>query len=277
MANTNNDYAGVYPFSRVWELVDGVLSHPFPKELVRYQAAFDDSLLSRELLVSIFWEETLLRNVGQEPVGPAIGFGQVEEKTRKRVLEYFKNDLNEQEWTKPKILADLTKSVELPVLVLCHLWDIKAKSLPALLRIYAGYDEVPTEVKPWLEPSVKAAKGNMAQAWHTQRQTIINGWLACRDKLQKIGVLQRKPQVLTQRSDEALNVIRQVIHALNLARPFCNLCYNAFDSDAKPPIGPPNFLGTLPLIQKAFPNVTVKFNPTTINKWGPDGPQLAFV
>jgi hypothetical protein len=85
-------YSGVYSFSRIWELVDGLINRNFPQELKTYKSAFSDDLISAELLVSIFWEETLFQNIGQDPTGPAMGFGQVEEGTRKNVLAYFNNE-----------------------------------------------------------------------------------------------------------------------------------------------------------------------------------------
>jgi len=160
------------------------------------------------------------------------------------------------------------------MLVLSHLWEVKSKSLMGLLRIYAGYDEVPEKAPEFLASEVKAAGGNIKEAWHKQRQTIIDGWLACRDELRRTPI-RRKPEVVAQRSDEGLQVIRQVIHSLGRARPFCNICYDAFDPDARPPVAPPHFI--IPLIVKLFPNVTVKFNPRTMFKWGPDRPQIAFI
>ena len=284
-----DDYKGVYSFARMWDLVDTMINWDFPKELTRYRAAFSDEMISAELLMAIFWEETKFQNIGQEPAGPAIGFGQVEEATRKRTLHYFNNEddngrsmgepripggLKESEWTKKTIVEDEHKSVMLPMLLLTHLWEVKSKSLMGLLRIYAGYDEVPKSAPQFLEPAVKAAGGDIKEAWHNQRQALIDGWLACRDELRRTPI-RRKPEILGQRSDEALKVIRQLIHALGRARPFCNICYDAFDPKARPPVSPPQFV--LPLIVKLFPNVTVKHNPKTMFKWGPDRPQVAFV
>jgi len=169
-----DDYKGVYSFARMWDLVDTMINWDFPKELTRYRAAFSDEMISAELLMAIFWEETKFQNIGQEPAGPAIGFGQVEEATRKRTLHYFNNEddngrslgepripggLKESEWTKKTIVEDEHKSVMLPMLLLTHLWEVKSKSLMGLLRIYAGYDEVPKAAPQFLEPRLKAAGG----------------------------------------------------------------------------------------------------------------------
>src|SRR5262249_440721 len=156
--------------------------------------------------------------------------------------------------------------------LLCKSWEQSTdRSLLGMLRKYAGYGEKQTEVKDFWRKDYEEAGNDMTAGWQLNRQRIINRWLAWRAKLRKLP-LQRKPEILGHPDDEALQVIRQAIHALNLARGFCNLCYDAFEEDASAPLAPPQCMDGL--LVKVFPNVTVKANPKTRSRWGKDRPQV---
>jgi hypothetical protein len=280
-------------FADMWKLVDDNYKAPASA----YGPLFRDDMLSRELLIAIFWEETFFTNKRQlvsvqkdgraqdVPEGPAIGFGQVEEPdTLGQVLNYFNNrsldgktpqgppripgGLPPEEWTPKKILDDDDKAVQLSILVFCKMWEQHPGiNLEQLLRIYAGWDAQPHPD----QKEIDAANGNVTDAWHNNRQALINGWKACRDKLFKIPERSNGPLVLGN-TDGGLQVVKKLINALNSSRTFCNLCYNAFDANALRPASPS--YNPTHRITQAFPNVRVY--PLTY-AWGKNQPDIVLL
>jgi hypothetical protein len=276
----------------MWKLVDDHYQAP----AAAYSPLFRDDMLSRELLLAIFWEETFFTNKRQlisvkkdgrdqdVPEGPAIGFGQVEEPdTLSQVVKYFNDSsdgkttvgapripggLPPEEWTPKKILDDDDKAVQLSILVFCKMWEQHRKAtLDELLRIYAGWNAEPHPEKKELDD----ANGDVVLAWHNNRQALIDGWKKCRDKLFKIPERSNRAFVLGT-TDSSLQVVKKLINALNHSRAFCNLCYNAFDASAPRPAGPS--YNPVQRITQAFPNVLVR--PQTYS-WGKNQPSIVLL
>jgi hypothetical protein len=273
-------------FVDMWKLVDDNYKAP----AATYTPLFKDDMLSLELLIAIFWEETFFTNLRQlisikkdgrtqdVPEGPAIGFGQVEEpETLGQVVSYFNKTpqglpripggLPPEEWTPKKILDDDDKAVQISILVFCKMWEQHpATNLDQLLRIYAGWDADPHPS----EKEIKDAHGNVKEAWHNNRQALISGWKTCRDKLFRIP--ERSNRALVQgTTNNSLQVACKLINALNSSRLFCNLCYGAFDSKAIRPAGPSY---NSQRVAQAFPNVRV--HPLTYT-WGKNQPSIVLL
>jgi len=119
------------------------------------QTNHSPSMFSCELLVGIFWEETMFTNRRQLH-GPAVGFGQVEPTTMKAVNDYYGTNYSET-----LILIDDGTSVSITSDVLSMFTD-KGLSPMGALNAYAG---------------VKARPAN---------QKKVTQWLAC-EKILKAG------------------------------------------------------------------------------------------
>ena len=111
--------------------------------------------LFRELLVGIFWEETMYTNRKQLQ-GPAVGFGQVEPATMKAVNAYYGTN-----YSVSLILIDDPTSVAITSDVLSMLND-KGLSPSGALNAYAG-------------ASVRAANKKKVQQWLTCERILKNG------------------------------------------------------------------------------------------------------
>ena len=120
------------------------------------QTNHSPSAFSCELLVGIFWEETMFTNRRQLH-GPAVGFGQVEPTTMKAVNDYYGTNYSET-----LILIDDGTSVSITSDVLSMFTD-KGLSPTGALSAYAG---------------VKARPAN---------QKKVTQWLACEQILKTGG------------------------------------------------------------------------------------------
>jgi hypothetical protein len=101
---------------------------------------------SRELLIGIFWEETMFQNRKQLQ-GPAVGFGQVEPQIIKAVNKFARKNYNET-----LILISDDASVRITIDVLNMLWS-RLSTMRAVLDGYAGTVHRPvngTKVTQWL-------------------------------------------------------------------------------------------------------------------------------
>ena len=127
-------------FSDMWDLI---------------QESHSPVVFSRELLVGIFWEETMFTNRKQLQ-GPAVGFGQVEPATMKAVNDYYGTN-----YSVSLILIDDPTSVAITSDVLSMLND-KGLSPAGALNAYAG-------------ASVRAANKKKVQQWLTCERILKNG------------------------------------------------------------------------------------------------------
>jgi len=112
-------------------------------------------VFSCELLVGIFWEETMYTNRKQLQ-GPAVGFGQVEPATMKAVNAYYGTN-----YSVSLILIDDPTSVAITSDVLSMLND-KGLSPSGALNAYAG-------------ASVRAANKKKVQQWLPCERILKNG------------------------------------------------------------------------------------------------------
>jgi len=127
-------------FSDMWDLI---------------QENHSPVVFSCELLVGIFWEETMFTNRKQLQ-GPAVGFGQVEPATMKAVNAYYSTN-----YSVSLILIDDPTSVEITSDVLSMLND-KGLSPFGALNAYAG-------------ASVRAANKKKVQQWLACERILKNG------------------------------------------------------------------------------------------------------
>jgi hypothetical protein len=107
-------------FLRMWTLIQNNYTTYFG----RYKTAFPP-----EVLLAIFWEETLFNNIRQpngEPGRDGIGFGQVQEDTIKKVNSYWvdkKADSAPMTFVPNEILRDDQQSVQISGLALAMIWE----------------------------------------------------------------------------------------------------------------------------------------------------------
>src|SRR5262249_52489900 len=105
------------------------------------------------------------QNIAQFKGGPAGGFGQVERGARSLVIHYFNNEspdgkqklgeprfpggMNPDEWTAELITRYPEKAAKISILTLIKAWDEQkgGKNAQTMMRNYAGYSNVPKEVK----------------------------------------------------------------------------------------------------------------------------------
>jgi len=144
----------------------------------------DNPLVTDQLLIAIFWEESLFNNIKQ-PGGTAIGFGQIEPSELKRM-----NASGDIHVDVGGVLSDPEASVNATAQVLEALFSKLGK--PAGLRGYAGY----------------GFKNDAS--WKAARQAIINGWTSCEQALLNIS-----SNILDAGDDPDA-----VIAALRKSRPF---------------------------------------------------------
>lgn len=166
--------------------------------------------ISRELLLAIFWEETLFNNIFQTGSGTAVGFGQTEPQ------EFFRFDPNHPDsgfakkfnYLMPELpprvptspgskrvkittaLDDFT-SVKVACAFVRDLFERGVKSKQSILNAYAGVG--------FTGPQPAHLQGN-------GRSRIVQGWLECERLLQQ-----------TQPHETA-----KILAALQKAKPFPN-------------------------------------------------------
>ena len=112
-------------------------------------------VFSCELLVGIFWEETMYTNRKQLQ-GPAVGFGQVEPATMKAVNDYYGTN-----YSVSLILIDDPTSVAITSDVL-SMFNDKGLSPFGALNAYAG-------------ATVRAANKQKVQQWLACERILKNG------------------------------------------------------------------------------------------------------
>lgn len=158
-----------------------------------------------ELLMAIFWEESLFTNVRQKGGGTAIGFGQVEPAEmgkvttdRAKELGYYVAGVS----TSTRELDDAL-SVTVPSCYLLHLFH--ASSAPTVaervdfaLKAYAGY---------WYEGPSPLTK--------EQRLAIIGGWRRCESMLSELPFTPA-----SARGEASAQMEDAYMEALRHARPF---------------------------------------------------------
>ena len=142
----------------IWEPGNSVATI---SNLINENNGADNALVTDQLLMAIFWEESLFNNIKQ-PDGTAIGFGQVEPAELKRMnrMGQIQVDVN-------SILRDPATSVDAAAQMLDALFSKLGKT--EALRGYAGY-------------YFKADPQHRGK-----RQATINGWVACESVLLGIG------------------------------------------------------------------------------------------
>ena len=113
------------------------------------------AVFSCELLLGIFWEETMFTNRKQLQ-GPAVGFGQVEPTTMKAVNAYYGTN-----YSVSLILIDDPTSVAITSDVL-SMFNDKGLSPSGALNAYAG-------------ASVRAANKKKVQQWLACERILKNG------------------------------------------------------------------------------------------------------
>ncbi len=120
-------------FSEMWDLIDTMYE--------------DSDFGSRELLVGLFWEETMFQN-RKQLYGPAVGFGQVEPQIIKAVNSHFKKGYNQT-----LILISDHASVRVTIDVL-NMLRSRLSTSRAVLDGYAGTIHRPAngvKVTQWLK------------------------------------------------------------------------------------------------------------------------------
>jgi hypothetical protein len=134
-------------FSEMWNLIDR-----------NYR---ESDFGSRELLIGIFWEETMFQNRKQLH-GPAVGFGQIEPATIERLNTWA----NQKKWFNPTlVLISDDASVRVTIEVL-NMLASKLSTSRAVLDGYAGTFHRP------------------------KNGTKVTQWLACESILQNAGDLE---------------------------------------------------------------------------------------
>lgn len=119
------------------------------------QSNHDPVAFSCELLIGIFWEETMFTN-RRQLYGPAVGFGQVEPATMKAVNDFYGMNFSET-----LILINDDASVQITSYVL-SMFNEKGLSPWAAVNAYAG-------------ASVRAANKKKVQQWQACERILLNG------------------------------------------------------------------------------------------------------
>jgi hypothetical protein len=120
-------------FTEIWELIDSVYE--------------DSDFGSKELLIGLFWEETMFQN-RKQLYGPAVGFGQVEPQIIKVINKHFSKGYNET-----LILISDHASVRITIDVL-NMLRSKLSTARGVLDGYAGTKHRPQnglKVEQWLK------------------------------------------------------------------------------------------------------------------------------
>ena len=153
-------------------------------DLINENNGAQNPLVTDQLLLAIFWEESLFNNIKQIG-GTAIGFGQMEPTELKRM-----NGAGDIQIDVSRILADPAASVDATAQMLDALvWKLGKSEA---LRGYAGY---------YFQKDA---------AFRARRQLTITGWLNCESGL--LGISQN---IL-----DLVGAPDATIEALKKARPF---------------------------------------------------------
>lgn len=137
-------------FTEMWKLITDNHCHP---------------IFTRELLVGIFWEETMFTNRKQVH-GPAVGFGQVEPPTINAVNKFFKLNFSET-----LILIYDPASVQIASRVL-EMYNKKGLSKMGSLHAYAG-------------SSVRPANKVLPQQWTDCEAILLAGGVEDREVVKR--------------------------------------------------------------------------------------------
>lgn len=187
-------------------------------------------MFSNELLIAIFWEESLFNNIEQIG-GTAWGFGQVEpremywlEQDQAKQYGYYVPGLPRRiilardekgRPTKVKLGGALTpeQSVQVAASILCHYYFTVSPDVERALEAYGGVGYKGKNVPAHL-------------ATDSDRRKIIRGWLACAAHLQRgsepeiVVPLPKKQQQSTQPQSSDQEFPANVKAALKKARSF---------------------------------------------------------
>lgn len=216
------------------------MADPTPKsfiemlDLISQHQRRPNDPFSPELLMAIFWEESLFTNIRQKGGGTAIGFGQVEPAEmgkittdRAKELGYYVAGVS----SSTKGLDDAL-SVTVPSCYLLHLYH--ASGAPTVearvdfaLKAYAGY---------WYEGPSPLTK--------EQRLAIIGGWRRCESMLSELPFTpaSARGEASTQMEDAYMAALRH-------ARPF--------SAEAlRPRLFPPGWSATVPAVDGEAPGTT---------------------
>jgi hypothetical protein len=189
MARQSSDPDDRISFDSMWSLIqDNHTKHT--------------DVLTPELLVAIFWEETFFANILQIPNGPAVGFGQVQPNDSfPRVLQDFGKTFTVQ-----GILDDDDQSVEVASLTLASLFQRLHRSKEGAIHGYAG--TFSKDKDPNLSDEEKAK-------FKTDRIHLVNGWLSCERQLRALS-LGPDPDL---DDDDLVAKIQVALKASRLAMP----------------------------------------------------------
>jgi hypothetical protein len=120
-------------FAHMWKLVINNYSTYFGK----YRSIFNP-----EIMIAIFWEESLFENAPQRGGGPAVGFGQVEKQEISKINAWFGTTFNNNG---SDVLHNEAQGVQLSGLMLAMLYEVQVKKgnlknpRDVALLNYAGY------------------------------------------------------------------------------------------------------------------------------------------
>jgi hypothetical protein len=174
-------------------------------DLIQKNHTQNTNVLTPELLVAIFWEETFFANILQIPSGPAIGFGQVQPADS---FWRVKADFGKT-FTKDEVLGSKDKGVEIASLTLASLYKRNNQSRDAALNGYSGLFAKDNDTNMTDEQKKK---------WRDDRTLLMNGWKSCERQL--VGLkLGTSPNL----SDFGLKA--KIRSALNASRPATDADY----------------------------------------------------
>jgi hypothetical protein len=179
-------------FARMWTLIERTF------DFSRYlRENYRRTLLPSELLIAVFWEESVFEN--KRGVGNAIGFGQVQPGTLDAVNDFWqKQDGGPMTFVASQVLRDHVQSIQLAGLAMAMLYEkqLKAgqpageKSLRVALHNYAGGSSEEKEQAP-------------------KNAATARSWFDCRDALLPLhisdGDLILPTQEFADRIMKALN------------------------------------------------------------------------
>jgi len=202
------------------------------------------SPFSLQLMLAIFWEESLFKNVRQLEGGPGIGFGQVE---RKSLFFLGGNQpLAVQHGYSVPGVSTATTEVSDPI-------SVQISSCYLLHLFHHPTNPGPDKVKFALEgyAGVRAAAGTPLTA--TQRLAIIQGWRNCELQLAMFPLMSGKIQVTPDTFIPELEV--QLMNCLQKARAFAPNAPDALGGGSERTIRQRLFppLWHVPLLASQFP------------------------
>ena len=174
-------------FERMWNLTEQTFRYS------HYLGTKYRQLVGPELMIAVFWEETLFEN--KPGVGGAVGFGQVQPGTIKKVNHFWeKEDGRPMTFVGSEVLRDDIQSIQLAGLVIAMEYEklLKVYKQPAgdrTLRValhnYAGGSSEETD---------QAAKNAVT----------ARSWFDCRDALSRLHI---RGAALSQPTEEFADAI----------------------------------------------------------------------